>query len=184
MASRRHRSSGGQHELSRMLCTDAMCLLAMTACSCSRVCSRLCPPLPCCAHRGGATCVLEPLKRTSEALLGGPPLPLVYFLLPHEHGMYWCLIMCRMRSFRVMAMRAQKYSTKTGQNTGILKNGSMVMNHATNIALTNPYQNRNSGTFRVNGLNSSALLVGNIGPWVSGSICNESNTLLRTLRAS
>lgn len=57
-----------------------------------------------------------------------------------------------------------KYSTSMGQNTGTSKNWKNVKNIDNNVDFTTEYQNLNSGSLRINGLNSSLARVGKDGP--------------------
>lgn len=60
-----------------------------------------------------------------------------------------------------------KYMTRIGQNTGTLNTSKNEQNIAIVVDLVIAYQNLNSGSRRMNGLNSSLLRVGSSGP--SGS---------------
>jgi len=51
-----------------------------------------------------------------------------------------------------------------GQNTGTSKNWKNVKNIDSNVDFITEYQNLNSGSRRINGLNSSFARVGNDGP--------------------
>lgn len=54
--------------------------------------------------------------------------------------------------------------TKIGQNTGILKASIKVQKKAMIVLFVTDSQNLNSGSRRMNGLNSSVALVGRAGP--------------------
>lgn len=60
-----------------------------------------------------------------------------------------------------------KYITRMGQKTGTLKTSKNVQMMAIVVDFVMAYQNLNSGSRRMKGLNSSLLRVGNAGP--SGS---------------
>jgi len=64
----------------------------------------------------------------------------------------------------VMAKRIQKYISKIGQKTGISNTLKKLHTSAMAIAFVVEYQNLNSGSLRINGLNSSSALVGREGP--------------------
>jgi len=64
----------------------------------------------------------------------------------------------------VMQNKVMKYMTRMGQNTGMLKHSNMVHTMAITVDLVTEYQNLNSGSRLMNGLNSSLLLVGSSGP--------------------
>lgn len=66
-----------------------------------------------------------------------------------------------------MQKSVMKYMTRIGQNTGTLNTSKKVQMIAMVVDLVIAYQNLNSGSRRMNGRNSSLLLVGNAGP--SGS---------------
>lgn len=66
--------------------------------------------------------------------------------------------------FIVIQNKVIKYMTNIGQNTGILKASMNVQHRATNVLLVTESQNLNSGSRRINGLNSSVALVGKAGP--------------------
>lgn len=70
----------------------------------------------------------------------------------------------------VIHKSVKKYITRMGQKTGILKHSKNVQTNATNVLLLTEYQNLNSGSRRMNGLNSSLALVGNSGPLSSATI--------------
>ena len=57
--------------------------------------------------------------------------------------------------FMVMQKSVMKYITKMGQNTGMLKNSKKEHRKAIAVALVAEYQNLNSGSRRMKGLNSS-----------------------------
>lgn len=57
-----------------------------------------------------------------------------------------------------------KYITKIGQNTGMLKKSNIVQHKAMTVDLVTEYQNLNSGSRLMNGLNSSFDFVGSSGP--------------------
>lgn len=73
-------------------------------------------------------------------------------------------LICR---FIVMQNSVMKYMTRMGQKTGTLNTSKNVQIIAIVVDFVMAYQNLNSGSRRMNGLNSSLLLVGNAGP--SGS---------------
>lgn len=54
-----------------------------------------------------------------------------------------------------------KYKTRIGQNTGTLKTSNRVRKRASIVDFITEYQNLNSGSRLINGLNSSFDLVGN-----------------------
>lgn len=54
--------------------------------------------------------------------------------------------------------------TSMGQNTGTLKTSKNVQNNPIVVDFVMAYQNLNSGNRRINGRNSSLLLVGSSGP--------------------
>lgn len=54
--------------------------------------------------------------------------------------------------------------TNIGQNTGILKASMKVQKKAITVLLVTESQNLNSGSLRMNGLNSSVARVGRAGP--------------------
>jgi hypothetical protein len=60
-----------------------------------------------------------------------------------------------------------KYITRIGQKTGTLNTSKKVQTRAMSVDFVIAYQNLNSGNLRINGRNSSLLLVGSCGP--SGS---------------
>lgn len=67
--------------------------------------------------------------------------------------------------------------TNIGQNTGILKASMKVQKKAITVLLVTESQNLNSGSLRMNGLNSSVARVGRAGPLSSSPeiqfvICN------------
>jgi len=67
----------------------------------------------------------------------------------------------------VMQKSVMKYMTRMGQKTGMLKNSKKVQKKAIRVALVAEYQNLNSGSRRMNGLNSSDCRVGSAMPSVS-----------------
>lgn len=73
----------------------------------------------------------------------------------------------RICRFIVMQKSVMKYMTRMGQNTGTLKTSKNVHISAIEVDFVIAYQNLNSGNLRMNGRNSSLLLVGSAGP--SGS---------------
>jgi hypothetical protein len=66
--------------------------------------------------------------------------------------------------FMVIQNRVMKYMTRMGQNTGMLKHSKNVQIIAIVVDFVTEYQNLNSGSRRMNGLNSSFALVGSSGP--------------------
>lgn len=68
----------------------------------------------------------------------------------------------------VMANRVIKYMTRMGQKTGTLNSSKKVQTVPMTVLLVTAYQNLNSGSRRMNGLNSPPLdpllCVGNSGP--------------------
>ena len=75
--------------------------------------------------------------------------------------MYLYLIICLICLFIVRQNSMMKYMTKIGQNTGTLKTWKKVMKVAMMTARVDRCQNLNSGSRRINGLNSAfELLVG------------------------
>lgn len=70
-----------------------------------------------------------------------------------------------------------------GQNTGTSKNWKNVKNIDSNVDFITEYQNLNSGSRRINGLNSSFARVGNDGPEsssnssIAGSIFGVRNAI-------
>jgi len=66
--------------------------------------------------------------------------------------------------FMVIQKRVMKYMTRMGQNTGMLKQSKNVQIIAIVVDFVTEYQNLNSGSRRMNGLNSSFALVGSSGP--------------------
>lgn len=80
-----------------------------------------------------------------------------------KHQNYYLIftLICR---FIVMQNSVMKYMTKIGQNTGILKHSKNVQIKAIIVLLLTEYQNLNSGSRLMNGLNSSFARVGNSGP--------------------
>lgn len=88
--------------------------------------------------------------------------------LPCVKGKYRCLIMCLIWRFIVIQKSVMKYMTRMGQNTGTLKTSKNVQTMAIVVDFVMAYQNLNSGNRRMNGRNSSLLLVGSSGPsWSS-----------------
>lgn len=63
-----------------------------------------------------------------------------------------------------MQNNVMKYITRIGQNTGILKHSNIVQTSAITVDLLTEYQNLNSGSRLMKGLNSSLHFVGNSGP--------------------
>ena len=63
-----------------------------------------------------------------------------------------------------MQKSVMKYMTKIGQKTGILKSSKKVQPKAITVALVAEYQNLNSGSRLMKGLNSSFCLVGSSNP--------------------
>ena len=86
--------------------------------------------------------------------------------------------------FMVIQKRVMKYITRIGQNTGILKNSKKVQAKAIVVALVAEYQNLNSGSLRMKGLNSSLLDVGRAGPSSSASYSAMAGSILGVRKAS
>ena len=76
-------------------------------------------------------------------------------------------LICR---FIVMQNRVMKYMTRMGQNTGMLNSSKNVQKKAMAVALVAEYQNLNSGSRLMNGLNSSFCEVGSAMPSSSSSL--------------
>ena len=123
---------------------------------------------------------------------GGTTLPEsslpLYLVFPWVNGKYLYLIICLICRFMVTPNKTKKYMTNIGQNTGILKTWKNVQNMAMHIALVPEYQNLNSGKRRMNGRNSSFVLVGSLGPsssesssppYTEGSTFGERNAIKR-----
>lgn len=77
-----------------------------------------------------------------------------------------------------------KYITKMGQNTGMLKNSKNEHTNAMAVALVAEYQNLNSGSLLMNGLNSSFCDVGRPGPSSSASYSAIAGSILGVRNAS
>lgn len=108
-----------------------------------------------------------------------------YFGLPWVKGKYLYFIMCwnthnhnNWKIFRncyptliclfiVIQNKVMKYITNIGQNTGMLKQSKNVQTTPIKVLFVTEYQNLNSGSRLMNGLNSSLALVGNSGPFSS-----------------
>lgn len=78
-----------------------------------------------------------------------------------------------------MQNKVMKYMTRMGQNTGMLKHSNIVHTMPMTVDLVTEYQNLNSGSRLMKGLNSSLLLVGSSGP-SSATNCGTKNWLLGT----
>ena len=87
--------------------------------------------------------------------------------------------MCLICLFIVRKKSAQKYMSRIGQKTGMLKTEKKVRKKATQNAFVSEYQNLNSGSLRMNGRNSSSRDVGSTLPSVSGSICGDRKPISR-----
>ena len=72
--------------------------------------------------------------------------------------------------FMVIQKSVMKYMTRIGQNTGMLNSSKKVQKNAIVVALVAEYQNLNSGSRRINGLNSSFWEVGSAMPSSSSSL--------------
>lgn len=70
----------------------------------------------------------------------------------------------RICRFIVMQNSVMKYSTRIGQNTGMLNMSKHVHSMPMQVLLLTAYQNLNSGRRRMNGRNSSLERVGSSGP--------------------
>jgi len=86
------------------------------------------------------------------------------FGLPNVNGIYRYFIMCLIWRFIVKQKRMIKYMTRIGQNTGTLKTSKNVQMKPIIMAFVAEYQNLNSGSRRINGRNSSFVVVGKLGP--------------------
>lgn len=78
----------------------------------------------------------------------------------------------------------KKYMTSIGQKTGTLKMSKQVQIDAITIDLEAEYQNLNSGSLLMKGLNSSLAFVGSVGPSsvssvITGSIFGVRNAIKR-----
>jgi len=96
-----------------------------------------------------------------------------YLRLPCVKGRYLYLIICLICRFIVKTNKIQKYMTRIGQNTGTLNISKKVQKVAITTDLEHEYQNLNSGSFLINGLNSSSRLVGSPGPSSSSDISEK-----------
>lgn len=93
-------------------------------------------------------------------------------LLPPRARTHLCLIMCAIFFCMVMTRRRIKYSTRMGQYTSTLKTLKKVMAKATAVPSMDSFQNLNSPTRGVKeGLESSLVWRGSVGPSESGSTC-------------
>lgn len=81
-----------------------------------------------------------------------------------------------------MQNNAMKYITRIGQNTGMFRKSNKVHTIAIIVDFVTEYQNLNSGSLLIKGLNSSFDFVGNSGPSpssksISGSIFGVRNAM-------